>query len=132
MIYVSKNTCVKKNLNVLCILISRRYPEVGKPLYTNFYDPVSFGVSSWTPYKPQRSLHAHAITAQLLIHGDYYWLYWVILSPDDIADIYPSLPKSFKNLVTRCLKPLKAFSGGVCGSQGMTGRLGLPIDTNFI
>ena len=30
---------------------------------------------------------------------------------------FPSLPKSSKYLVRRCLDPLKAFSGGVCGSK---------------
>ncbi len=46
--------------------------------------------------------------------------------------IYPSLQKSPKYLVTRCLEPRKAFSGGVCeskhrSSQGMTGRLGMGV-----
>ena len=34
----------------------------------------------------------------------------------------PSLPKSPKYLVTRCLEPLKAFSGGVCGSKHLLTR----------
>ena len=34
----------------------------------------------------------------------------------------PSLPKSPKYLVSRCLDPLKAFSGGVCGSKHLLTR----------
>ena len=34
----------------------------------------------------------------------------------------PSLPKSPKYLVSRCLEPLKAFSGGVCGSKHLLTR----------
>ncbi len=35
---------------------------------------------------------------------------------------FPSLPKSPKYLVSRCLDPLKAFSGGVCGSKHLLTR----------
>ena len=41
---------------------------------------------------------------------------------NDIPEILPSLPKSPKYLVSRCLDPLKAFSGGVCGSKHLLTR----------
>ena len=39
-----------------------------------------------------------------------------------VGDSHPSLPKSSKYLVSRCLEPLKAFSGGVWGSKHLLTR----------
>ena len=46
----------------------------------------------------------------------------IVVNGDVSSHPNPSLPKSPKYLVSRCLDPLKAFSAGVCGSKHLLTR----------